>query len=65
MGCIAHHFYGNEDEVLVVDEWPDEASFHAFFDASPDIAAMMGAAGVNTAPGITAWRKLDTGDEVG
>src|SRR5206468_782070 len=27
-GLIAHRFYGSQDGIMVVDEWPDEASFH-------------------------------------
>jgi heme-degrading monooxygenase HmoA len=64
-GLISHHFYGGDNEVLVVDEWEDEASFHAFFEASPEIPEMMQAAGVTTEPEISFWRHLDTGDSVG
>src|SRR5436309_13820021 len=60
-GLISHRFYGNDTEVLVVDEWPDEASFHAFFSQSPDIAKMMEAAGAGE-PVITFWRELETDD---
>ena len=34
-GVISHHFYGTDNEILVVDEWPDEASFQKFFDVQP------------------------------
>jgi heme-degrading monooxygenase HmoA len=44
-GAIHHTFYGSDTEVLVIDEWPDEASFQAFFDASPEIKAVMDSAG--------------------
>lgn len=28
-GLIAHRFYGSDDgQIMVVDEWPDEQSFH-------------------------------------
>ena len=64
-GLISHHFYGGDNEVLVVDEWEDEASFHAFFEASPEIPEMMKAAGVTTEPEIRFWRHLDTNDSVG
>src|SRR6478735_1967265 len=43
-GVISHRFYGSADEVLVVDEWPDEASFQAFFADSPEIENMMAGA---------------------
>jgi quinol monooxygenase YgiN len=65
LGCTRHRFYGSDSEVLVVDEWPNEASFHAFFEASPEIQDVMGKAGVTTAPEIKVWRKLDVGDDIG
>lgn len=64
-GVISHHFYATSDEVLVVDEWPDEQSFQTFFDASPEIGGIMKDAGVTSPPEITFWRKLDLGDDVG
>jgi quinol monooxygenase YgiN len=65
-GLIAHRFYGSEGRILVVDEWPDEQSFQAFFSAAAgDIQPMMDAAGVTSEPEVTFWRKLETGDEVG
>jgi quinol monooxygenase YgiN len=65
-GLIAHRFYGSEGSILVIDEWPDEQSFHSFFSAAAgEIEPMMGAAGVTSEPEVTFWRKLETGDEVG
>jgi quinol monooxygenase YgiN len=64
-GVIRHRFYGNDSEILVVDEWPDEESFHAFFQASPEIAGYMEAAGVTSEPAITFYRSMDTRDEIG
>jgi quinol monooxygenase YgiN len=64
-GVIRHRFYGTDDEVLVVDEWPDEESFRRFFDASPEIKDVMAEAGVTTEPTIEFWRELDTDDAVG
>jgi len=64
-GVISHHFYGSDDEILVVDEWPDEESFQRFFSASPEIGGLMERAGVTTGPEVTFWRHLDTGDDVG
>ena len=66
-GLIAHRFYGNDDgQLLIVDEWPDEDSFHAFFEGAQDeIAPVMQAAGMEGQPEISAWRKLDSRDEVG
>ena len=66
-GLIAHRFYGSDDgQVMVVDEWPDEGSFQAFFEeARPQIEPVMGAAGASSDPEVTFWRKLETGDDVG
>ncbi|MGW7682095.1 hypothetical protein ACWGID_15225 [Kribbella sp. NPDC054772] len=65
-GLISHHFYGSEREVLVVDEWPDEASFEAFFEHSgPQIQRIMTAAGVKGEPKAEYWRHLQVGDDVG
>jgi heme-degrading monooxygenase HmoA len=64
-GAISHRFYASEagDEILVVDEWPDAASFNAFFSNSPDIGEMMGEAGVTSQPTPVFWRELDTPDK--
>jgi hypothetical protein len=43
-GVISHKFYASGGQILVVDEWPDEASFHAFFAASRK-SRMIAAAG--------------------
>lgn len=64
-GCISHHFYGSENEVLAVDEWPDEESFHRFFEASPEIAGVMERAGATATPEVTFWHRLDMRDDVG
>ena len=61
-GALHHRFYGSDTEVLVIDEWPDEASFQAFFDASPEIKQIMDSAGVMSAPQIDFWRTLDVDD---
>lgn len=63
-GIISHRFYASGGDILVVDEWPDEASFHAFFAASPEIQDVIAAAGATAEPEVTFWTKLDTGDEI-
>lgn len=62
-GAVRHAFYANGSTIFVVDEWPDEDSFHAFFDANPDVPKIMAEAGVTSAPELTFYRKLDTGDD--
>jgi hypothetical protein len=64
-GAMSHRFYGSATEILVVDEWPDEKSFHSFFEASPEIRdVLMKAADASGQPEITFWTKLDTGDDL-
>jgi hypothetical protein len=65
-GLIAHRWYGADREFMAVDEWPDVASFQAFFDAAqPDIGAVMEATGVTSPPDVTFWQTLETNDAVG
>jgi quinol monooxygenase YgiN len=64
-GVIAHRFYGSEGQIMVVDEWPDPASFQAFFEAEQDTIGPIMAHVATGEPEITFWRKLETGDEVG
>ncbi len=64
-GVIAHRFYGSDGQIMVVDEWPDEASFHAFFAAEQESIGPMMAQVATSEPEITFWRKLETGDDVG
>jgi quinol monooxygenase YgiN len=64
-GLLRHRFYGSDDEVLVVDEWPDQDSFQRFLDATPEIAQMMEKAGVTAPPQFDFWRPLDVNDAVG
>ena len=64
-GVVSHRFYGTDDEILVVDEWPDEGAFQKFFAASPEIADVMERAGVTAEPQIRFYRELDTSDAMG
>jgi heme-degrading monooxygenase HmoA len=65
LGLIRHRFYASADEILVVDEWPDEGSFQKFFASSPEIPQMMARAGVTDEPEVRFWHKLDAGDDFG
>ena len=62
-GAIRHAFAGSDNEILVIDEWPDEGSFHRFFESQPEIPRLMQESGVTGAPQISFYRKLDTRDE--
>lgn len=63
-GVIAHRFYGRDNGVFIVDQWPDEESFRRFFTTSPEITQMMVEAGVTADPEVTFYRALDVDDVV-
>jgi len=62
-GATRHMFAAGDGEVLVIDEWPDEATFQKFFDSQHEIPRIMQAAGAQGAPAISYYRKLDMPDE--
>src|SRR3954466_7785345 len=64
-GLIRHRFFGTADEVIVVDEWPDEESFQKFFSGTPEVQQLLASAGVTTQPDVTFARQLDVDDAVG
>jgi len=65
LGAIHHRFLGNADgtEVIVLDEWESPEAFQKFYEASPEIGAIMQDVGVSSAPEITFWQELDTVDK--
>jgi hypothetical protein len=64
-GALRHRFFATADEILVVDEWPDQQSFQGFFDDSPEIQEMMAAVGATSPPEVVFARELATGDAIG
>lgn len=66
-GLIGHRFFGTDDgRVMVIDEWPDEGSFRAFFEEMGSrIEPLMAEIGVTEPPVPTFWRRLETHDAVG
>ena len=66
-GCIAHRFYSDgSGNVMVLDEWPDGESFHAFFQGSmAEIGPMIAAADGQGEPQVSVWNELETHDQVG
>ena len=65
MGATYHRFAVSGDEILVIDEWPDEETFNQFFTTTPEIPKIMADAGVTDQPTITFHRHLDLGDAIG
>jgi hypothetical protein len=62
-GAIHHSFAAGDNEIVVIDEWPDGESFQRFFDSQTEIPQLMRDGGAQGAPQISVYRKLDTGDE--
>jgi hypothetical protein len=61
-GAISHLFAGGDGEIVVVDEWPDEASFQKFFQSQPDIPKLMEGGGATGQPQVSFYRILDSPD---
>jgi hypothetical protein len=49
-GAMHHRWAFGDDYVLLIDEWPDAASFHKFFESQEKIADLMQTAGVQGPP---------------
>jgi hypothetical protein len=62
-GAIRHTFAGGDNEILVIDEWPDEQSFQEFFASQPQIADVMRDGGAQGPPQTSFYRKLATPDQ--
>jgi hypothetical protein len=64
-GAIAHRFYGSDDEIIVIDEWPDAQSFLQFYEREQGEIGPIMAQVATGEPVVTFWRKLETHDEIG
>ncbi|GLY07034.1 hypothetical protein [Actinoplanes sp. NBRC 101535] len=60
LGCTRHMFAAGDGEVIVIDEWPDEAGFHQFFATQPDTHRLVEAVGATEPPRMTFYRRLET-----
>jgi len=49
-GALHHRWGFGDGQVVIVDEWPDAASFQKFFDGQPKIAELMQAGDVQGPP---------------
>ena len=52
-GALHHRWAFGEDHVVVIDEWPDAASFDKFFTNQQIIPELMAAAGAAGPPEVT------------
>lgn len=63
-GLISHHFWATGEDLMVVDEWPDERACQEFFEADDArIHAVMDSAGVTGEPEVSFWHRLETHDD--
>jgi hypothetical protein len=62
-GALHHVFAGGDGEIIVLDQWPDEASFQSFFDGQDEIPQVMQGAGAEGEPEVSFFRILDTPDK--
>jgi heme-degrading monooxygenase HmoA len=62
-GATRHRFAAGVNEVLLIDEWPDEQTFQAFFASQAEIADVMRDGGAQGAPEIAFYRVMDTSDQ--
>jgi quinol monooxygenase YgiN len=64
-GAIRHVFAEDTDgKLMVVDEWPSEDAFHAFFANQPAIQQLVADAGVTSPPTTSIYRILDSPDRI-
>jgi hypothetical protein len=62
-GAIRHRFAAGDNEVVVIDEWPDEQTFGAFFANEHEIADVMRDGGAKSEPQVTMYRRMSTPDQ--
>jgi hypothetical protein len=63
LGAIRHTFAAGDNEIIVIDEWPDAQTFESFFNGQPEIPSVMASAGAQGPPQTSIYRKLDTPDQ--
>ena len=61
-GAVRHCFAAGENEILVIDEWPDEKTFQTFFENQKEIEDVMRDGGAQGPPEVNVYRVLDTPD---
>lgn len=63
-GLLTHRFVANANGCLVIDQWPDEASFNRFFAANEARIRQMLAPVMQGDPAIQTYTNLSTKDAV-
>jgi hypothetical protein len=53
LGQIGHRMLLGENELVVIDEWPNEESFRTFFSEAPRMGEFLSGAGLASDPVIS------------
>ena len=53
LGQIGHRILLAEKELVVIDEWPNEESFHTFFSEAPRMREFLSGAGLSSDPVVS------------
>jgi hypothetical protein len=53
LGQIGHRILVGEDELVVIDEWPNEEIFQRFFSNAPRMGEFLSGAGLSSDPQIS------------
>ena len=62
-GATHHRWAFGESGVVIIDEWPDAASFQRFFASNETIPALIAAAGVSGPPNFEILEAKSAPDE--
>jgi hypothetical protein len=62
-GAISHRWGFGDGEVMIIDDWPDAASFQKFFETETVIPELMQDAGVQGAPEFTIYEAKEGPDQ--
>jgi hypothetical protein len=59
LGQIGHRILLGEKELVVIDEWPSEESFHTFFAEAPRMQEFLSGAGLTADPVISVHQAVE------
>ena len=59
LGQIGHRILLGEKELVVIDEWPNEESFHTFFSEAPRMHEFLSGAGLSSDPVVSILQAVE------
>jgi heme-degrading monooxygenase HmoA len=57
-GILHHRFVAGDNEMMVIDEWESAKQWQTFFDANPQIAAVMTSIGMTGPPEVSIFSSI-------